>query len=102
VTTTTVLAFDIENDGDMDLYAANSRVPNELYVNQGNGVFSRENRGADDVVETGVPHCPLLLRISIKMVLPTFIWSNERVQIGCMLTRETGPLSIRLRLPALI
>ncbi|HOX84944.1 MAG TPA: FG-GAP-like repeat-containing protein [bacterium] len=55
VTTTTVLAFDIENDGDMDLYAANSRVPNELYVNQGNVVFSRENRGADDVVETGVP-----------------------------------------------
>ncbi|MBN1542369.1 Ig-like domain-containing protein [candidate division KSB1 bacterium] len=55
VTTTTVLALDAENDGDMDLYAVNSRHPNEMYINQGTGQFSRQNRGADDVLEPNIP-----------------------------------------------
>ncbi len=52
--TTAVLALDIENDGDMDLYAVNSRTVNELYINDGNGKFERHDRGANDVDEPDV------------------------------------------------
>ncbi len=57
--TTSVLAFDCEGDGDMDLYCVNSRTENELYINQlvedGQLLFVKEDRGADDVVESAVP-----------------------------------------------
>ncbi len=53
--TTAVLALDIENDGDMDLYAVNSRTVNELYVNDGSGRFERQDRGANDADEPDIP-----------------------------------------------
>ena len=53
--TTGVLAFDCDNDGDMDLYAVNSRVKNELYINNGLGHFQLEDRGADDHDEADIP-----------------------------------------------
>ena len=34
-----VVAFDYDNDGDMDLYVANDSTPNSLYRNRGNGTF---------------------------------------------------------------
>jgi lysophospholipase L1-like esterase len=52
--TTAVLAFDAENDGDMDLYAVNSRTLNELYINDGTGKFERRDRGADDLEEPDI------------------------------------------------
>lgn len=39
------VAFDIENDGDLDIYAVNWGDPNELYINNGAGQFTREDRG---------------------------------------------------------
>ncbi|OGC02652.1 hypothetical protein A2V82_14890, partial [candidate division KSB1 bacterium RBG_16_48_16] len=53
--TTTVLAFDCENDGDMDLFALTSRDVNELYVNSGQGQFTRQDRGLNDVYEPDIP-----------------------------------------------
>lgn len=53
-TTTALLAFDMEGDGDLDLYAVNSRDINELYLNDGRGHFSRVDRGANDVVESKI------------------------------------------------
>ncbi len=53
--TTAVLALDIDNDGDLDLYAVNSREKNELYINLGNGRFALEDRGVNDVSEPDVP-----------------------------------------------
>ncbi len=37
-----VVAGDYDNDGDMDLYVANDKVMNLLYVNNGEGMFSEE------------------------------------------------------------
>jgi lysophospholipase L1-like esterase len=57
--TTSVLAFDCEGDGDMDLYCVNSRTENELYINHlvedGQLLFVKEDRGADDVIESSIP-----------------------------------------------
>ncbi len=53
--TTGVLAFDADNDGDMDLYAVNSREPNELYINNGSGQFTMSDRGANDLDEPNIP-----------------------------------------------
>lgn len=43
------VALDIENDGDFDIYVANWGEANELYVNQGNWTFTREDRGTKGV-----------------------------------------------------
>jgi len=51
--TTSVLAFDCENDGDMDLFALNSETVNEFYLNNGSGVFTQTTRGLEDVTEAG-------------------------------------------------
>ena len=40
------LAFDLENDGDIDLFVANSGVASELYVNQNNTTFVRTELGS--------------------------------------------------------
>jgi len=47
-TTASVVALDIDNDGDMDLYSANigDTAPHELYVNQGNNTFQRTELSA--------------------------------------------------------
>jgi len=50
--TTSVLAFDVEGDGDLDLFVLNKRAPNELYLNDGKGYFSRRDRGCNDVRES--------------------------------------------------
>ncbi len=58
--TATVLALDVENDGDLDIYAANIKpdastaAPHELYLNQGNGTFTRIDRGTDSPQGTGI------------------------------------------------
>ncbi|KAA3614052.1 MAG: T9SS C-terminal target domain-containing protein [Calditrichaeota bacterium] len=44
-----VLALDIENDGDMDLFSGNWGLTNELYVNNGAGLFTIEDRGMNDL-----------------------------------------------------
>lgn len=33
---------DIDNDGDLDIYVCNYRAPNELWINDGRGIFSNE------------------------------------------------------------
>ena len=43
-----VVAFDIDNDGDMDLYAGNWGDENETYINDGTGHFTRKDVGAND------------------------------------------------------
>ncbi len=53
--TTAVLAFDCDQDGDMDLYAVNSREQNELYINNGDGQFDLRDRGANDATEPDIP-----------------------------------------------
>ncbi|MDZ7725003.1 MAG: Ig-like domain-containing protein [candidate division KSB1 bacterium] len=53
--TTGIIAFDCDMDNDMDLYVINSRVQNELYINNGQGRFIREDRGTDDVNEPDIP-----------------------------------------------
>jgi len=50
--TTSVLAFDVEGDGDLDLFVLNKRAPNELYLNDGKGTFTRRDRGCNDVRES--------------------------------------------------
>ena len=45
------LALDIENDGDLDIYVVNWGESNELYVNDGNAIFTREDRGANGDIE---------------------------------------------------
>ncbi len=52
-TTTSTLAFDAENDGDMDILAINSEALNEYYVNDGNGSFTSTASNLRDVVEAG-------------------------------------------------
>jgi enediyne biosynthesis protein E4 len=52
--TTGVIAFDCENDGDMDLFAINSRTVNEFYINNGFGKFQKEDRGLDGVEEPNI------------------------------------------------
>ena len=54
--TTAVLAFDCENDGDMDLFALNSRAKNEFYLNNGTGQFTKTDCGLDDVLEPDIPN----------------------------------------------
>lgn len=51
-TTTAALAFDCENDGDMDLFALNTEQINEFYLNNGAGAFTSATRGLEDVNET--------------------------------------------------
>jgi enediyne biosynthesis protein E4 len=43
------LFFDVDNDGDQDLYVGNFNDPNSLFINHGDGTFSEEAaiRGAD-------------------------------------------------------
>ncbi|HFE53826.1 MAG TPA: hypothetical protein ENK07_10295, partial [Bacteroidetes bacterium] len=43
-----VVAFDLDNDGDMDLYAGNWGDENETYINDGTGHFTRVDVGAND------------------------------------------------------
>ncbi len=47
--TISVLGLDIENDGDMDLFSGNWGLSNEMYVNDGAGHFTNENRGVFDL-----------------------------------------------------
>jgi len=54
-TTTALLAFDAEGDGDLDLYAVNSRSQNAFYLNRGDGRFQRVDHGANDVDEPAIP-----------------------------------------------
>ena len=49
-----LLAFDCENDGDMDLLVINSREQNEFYINQGDGTFELENRGILETNESSI------------------------------------------------
>ncbi len=52
-----VVWFDAEQDGDPDLYVANDLVPNDFYVNQGDGTFvekSLESNLDDDRASMGV------------------------------------------------
>ncbi len=37
-----VLAFDADDDGDIDIFVANDQMPNSLLINDGNGYFSDE------------------------------------------------------------
>lgn len=46
-----VVAFDANNDGYIDLYAANWGMQNELYINDGHGFFVREYLGAEGAIE---------------------------------------------------
>ncbi len=45
------VALDIERDGDLDLYVVNWGELNEMYTNNGDGVFTRVVRGAEGFVE---------------------------------------------------
>ena len=49
--TTATLAFDSENDGDMDILAINTEQVNEFYINDGNGNFSIQDHGLQEVDE---------------------------------------------------
>ena len=53
--TTGLVAADFDNDGNIDLYAVNSREQNELYLNDGAGFFQLLDRGANDAVEPSIP-----------------------------------------------
>ncbi|MBN1464310.1 Ig-like domain-containing protein [candidate division KSB1 bacterium] len=46
-----VLFFDADNDGDLDLFNANTWEPNQLYINDGDGYFSEESfaRGIEPI-----------------------------------------------------
>ncbi len=46
-----VIFFDADNDGDLDLFNANTWEPNQLYINDGNGYFTEESfsRGIEDI-----------------------------------------------------
>ncbi len=46
--TVNAMAIDIENDGDLDIFAVSSTQNHELYVNQGDGTFSLETRGTNN------------------------------------------------------
>ncbi|MBD3387031.1 T9SS type A sorting domain-containing protein [candidate division KSB1 bacterium] len=52
--TTSVLAFDCENDGDIDLFCVNSQDRNEQYLNNGAGRFKRVNYGFNDAEEPNI------------------------------------------------
>lgn len=43
--TSAAAAFDVDNDGDIDLLAVNQNAAHELYINSGAGVFTRQERG---------------------------------------------------------
>ncbi|MBN2001423.1 putative Ig domain-containing protein [candidate division KSB1 bacterium] len=45
------VALDIEKDGDLDLYVVNWGELNEMYTNNGDGVFTQVDRGAAGLVE---------------------------------------------------
>lgn len=45
------VAFDMDKDGDLDIYAANWGEENEMYLNDGNGRFTRVDRGANGPME---------------------------------------------------
>ncbi|MBN1480095.1 Ig-like domain-containing protein [candidate division KSB1 bacterium] len=45
------VAFDVNNDGFIDIFAANWGMQNEMYINNGDGTFTREYRGAEGAVE---------------------------------------------------
>lgn len=45
------VAFDVNNDGFIDIFAANWGMQNEMYLNNGDGTFTREYRGAEGQVE---------------------------------------------------
>ena len=46
-----VIFFDADNDGDLDLFNANTWAPNRLYINDGAGYFSEESivRGIEEI-----------------------------------------------------
>lgn len=50
-TTVGAIALDIDKDGDLDIFALNHGVPNEMYVNDGTGRFQRQDRGANGGTE---------------------------------------------------
>ena len=52
--TTGVISFDCDNDGDMDLFAINSRTVNEFYINNGLGRFQKQGRGLDGIEEPDI------------------------------------------------
>ncbi len=52
--TTSVIAFDCENDGDVDLFCVNSQARNEQYLNNGSGRFTRVDYGFNDADESGI------------------------------------------------
>lgn len=45
------VAFDANNDGWLDIFAVNNDRTHELYINDGTGYFTLENRGADGETE---------------------------------------------------
>ena len=45
--TISAIALDVDNDGDLDLYTVNWGAPNELYINNGAGKMTLEQRGAE-------------------------------------------------------
>lgn len=45
------VAFDVNNDGYIDIFAVNWGMQNEMYINNGDGTFTREYRGAEGTVD---------------------------------------------------
>ncbi|MBN2357526.1 VCBS repeat-containing protein, partial [candidate division KSB1 bacterium] len=46
-----VLALDVEGDGDLDIFTVNPGELNEMYINNGAGVFTLETRGVEHIIE---------------------------------------------------
>ena len=88
---TGAVMVDIENDGDLDLYVCNYEAPNQLYVNDGKGLFT-EQAELFGLAVVGACLMPTFADVDNDGDLDLYVLTNQFVRAGGQLAAR--PLAV--------